>query len=210
MNKSIVNFKELNQEKLLLDLYHEHFPKVRNTIIKFFYYKNLQYIMDIDDLTAILDQAFICAYKSYQKLNHQFPFEKHFYIIAKGKVIDAYRAYNSNKKKILKLAFHENETESFLADFYHQCNNIDDDENDWVQANKSLQMKFIRWFYRSIKGNNLNKKILYYKFKYYNLTEIANILNISKRIISKHWSYLINRMRVQYQYWLKVNKKYID
>ena len=210
MNKSIVNFKELNQEKLLLDLYHEHFPKVRNTIIKFFYYKNLQYIMDIDDLTAILDQAFICAYKSYQKLNHQFPFEKHFYIIAKGKVIDAYRAYNSNKKKILKLAFHENETESFLADLYHQCNNIDDDENDWVQANKSLQMKFIRWFYRSIKGNNLNKKILYYKFKYYNLTEIANILNISKRIISKHWSYLINRMRVQYQYWLKVNKKYID
>ena len=210
MNKSIVNFKELNQEKLLLDLYHEHFPKVRNTIIKFFYYKNLQYIMDIDDLTAILDQAFICAYKSYQKLNHQFPFEKHFYIIAKGKVIDAYRAYNSNKKKILKLAFHENETESFLADLYHQCNNIDDDENDWVQANKSLQMKFIRWFYRSIKGNNLNKKILYYKFKYYNLTEIANILNINKRIISKHWSYLINRMRVQYQYWLKVNKKYID
>lgn len=210
MNKSIVNFKELNQEKLLLDLYHEHFPKVRNTIIKFFYYKNLQYIMDIDDLTAILDQAFICAYKSYQKLNHQFPFEKHFYIIAKGKVIDAYRAYNSNKKKILKLALHENETESFLADLYHQCNNIDDDENDWVQANKSLQMKFIRWFYRSIKGNNLNKKILYYKFKYYNLTEIANILNISKRIISKHWSYLINRMRVQYQYWLKVNKKYID
>ncbi|MBP5783353.1 hypothetical protein J6W32_01920 [bacterium] len=130
MNKSIVNFKELNQEKLLLDLYHEHFPKVRNTIIKFFYYKNLQYIMDIDDLTAILDQAFICAYKSYQKLNHQFPFEKHFYIIAKGKVIDAYRAYNSNKKKILKLALHENETESFLADLYHQCNNIDDDEND--------------------------------------------------------------------------------
>ena len=207
MNKSIVNFKELNQEKTLLDLYHTHFPKVRNTIIKFFYYKNLQYIMDIDDLTAILDQAFITAYKSYLKLDCKFPFEKHFYIIAKSKVIDAYRAYNSNKKKILKLAFHENETESFLPDLYHQATIDDNSEIDWLQANHTLQMKFIRWFYRSIKGNDLNKKILYYKFKYYDLNKIASILNISKRIISKHWSYLIGRMRVQYQYWLKVNKK---
>ena len=163
--------------------------------------------MDIDDLTAIIDQAFICAYKSYGKLNDKFPFEKHFYIIAKSKVIDAYRAYNSNKKKILKLAFHESETESFLPDLYHQSNIDDAVELNWLQANHSLQMKFIRWFYNHIKGNDLNKKILYYKFKYYDLNQIASILNISKRIVSKHWSYLISRMRAQYQYWLKVNKK---
>lgn len=186
MNKSIVNFKELNQEKTLLDLYNSYFPKVRNTIIKFFYYKNLQYIMDIDDLTAILDQAFICAYKSYQRVNHQFPFDKHFFIIAKGKVIDAYRAYNSNKKKILKLAFHENETESFIPDLYHQCNGDNDQSLDFLHANQSLQMKFIRWFYHNIKGNDLNKKILYYKFKFYDINKIASILNISKRIVSKH------------------------
>ena len=207
LNKTILNFKELNQENKILDLYQKHFPKVRNTIIKYFYFRNLQYIMDIDDLTAILDQAFINAYKSYDKVKNEYPFEKHFYVIAKGKIIDAYRAYNSNKKKILKIAFHESELDSFIPELYNQCNNEDLNDLQLAQPSKSEQLRFIQWFYHHIKGNLLNKKILYYKLKYYNLDDIATILNVSKKTVSKHWCYLINRMRIQFQTWLKVNKK---
>ncbi len=206
-NKTIRNFKELNQENTILDLYQKHFPKVRNTIIKYFYFRNLQYIMDIDDLTAILDQAFINAYKTYHKVQNQYPFEKHFYIVAKGKIIDAYRAYNTNKKKILKIAFHENELDSFICDFYNQYSEENWTDLQLTETDKYEQIRFIQWFYHNIKNNNLNKKILYYKLKYYNLDDIATILKVSKKTVSKHWSYLISRMRSQFQTWLKVNKK---
>lgn len=188
-------------ESAILQLYKENFSKVKGIILKSFFYKEYEILLEKDDLVQILDISFIEALNTYNVKDSDFNFSTHFYFIAKYKILGTYRKYTYNKKKVFKKSFSEQFFDTYTLDKLHSYefkNKQDERLNELEQRN---QKKFLLWFYNNMSNEDLNKKILYYKFKNYSSKDISKKMKLDIRVVIYRWNNLRMKLKKHYYKW---------
>ena len=188
--------KEASLKNSFHAIYEQYFFKIKSKFIDIYYLNHYEHIIDEDDLEQILFLSFYKIYKIYKKIKpsyiHHSKFEKNILKEAGDNLIDLYRSYLTNKKKVWLKSNQLNDYSSFfINEKYSECNEeIIIDKISNKQSNKE-KLFVVTYFYKTLKDDDLNKKILAYKLCYeYEDNEICQLLNISKKIYREKWRYL--------------------
>lgn len=193
---------KLNKNEIL-KLYAQYFEKVKRTLLKSCYYRQYEHLIDVDDATQIIDLSFINAVQTYDESTNKYSFFNYFFFLAKVKLLDTYRKYKYNNKKVLLNSLSDNNVSSFMI---NKNNYVDFNEglyNKERELEHTLKIKFLKlYFHHSIK-NELNKKIFYYKMKHYSSKEISVLVKIDEKEVRYRWNNLRSRIKVSYLKWIQ-------
>lgn len=190
---------------IFMQLYKQHFIRLKAILLKRYYLSHYQHVIEIDDVEQILFLSFHKLYNLYkeQKPNkiQEYCFFNDILKEAGWNLIDLYRSYLTNKRKVWLKSEQLNEKSSFLINkkYYENYENIMINQliND---ENIKEKLFVIIYFYKSLKDNDINKKILAYKLCFdYDNDLICKILNLPKNVYKEKWRYLKKRIYTFYE-----------
>ena len=183
-----------------ITLYHQYFLKLKARLLKYYYLKHYQHVIDEDDIEQILFLSFNKLYQIYKKEKpnkiHDYIFQQDILKEAGWNLIDLYRSYLTNKRKVWLKANQLNDKSSFLINKKLHENYENPIINQMINnQNMKEKLFMIVCFYKSLDDSDINKKILAFKLCFdYDNDAICNKLNISKKVYKEKWRYLRKRI----------------
>lgn len=200
--------RERNQESIT-KLYNDNFPKIKNIILKYFFYDQFKVLIEKDDLIQILDLSFLEALKTYDLKNTKYSFLKYFFYISKYKILDTYRKYSYNSQKVLHKAFNIKLMNEYLIEKFNSYDFSQQEKEEEIEKNhkKEEQIKFLNLFYKKMSKKDVKKKILYYKLRNYSSKKISEKMNLDIRIVIYQWNNLKAKIKKDYTKWKNMQNK---